>query len=260
LPGPGQAIMPRGRPLPRRPRHLNVTMLLDVVSPLGPIDSLGHPNDRNPMYSRVLLRKGCDPRGCSRVAWQRASWPSQTSALREDPPRNADAGLAVSDFYRPAHGHIWAAVLSLDARPEPVDPVTVADELRREGLLELTGDPGALMALQAGAPSIGGAGRYAGIVVEIATLRRLIDAGQRVAEVGYSLPDDVGTALGEAEARAAQPQSLSGGCVVFAVGDLGHRLGQRGPGRPDPHPLSRRGAYRARVTCLPVTGLYARSS
>lgn len=54
------------------------------------------------------------------------------------------------------------------------------------------------------------AGRYAGIVVEMATLRRLIDAGQRVAEVGYSLPDDVGTALGQAEAMVLEVGQAKG--------------------------------------------------
>ncbi len=62
-----------------------------------------------------------------------------------------ETGLGAEDFYRPAHGHIWAAVVSLDARAEPVDAVTVADELRRHGLLELAGWPGP------GGP----AGRYA---------------------------------------------------------------------------------------------------
>jgi replicative DNA helicase len=131
-----------------------------------------------------------------------------------------DAGLVASDFYRPAHGHIWAAVVSLDAQAEPVDPVTVADELRREGLLELTGGLGALVALQAGAPSIGGAGRYAGIVAEMATLRRLIDAGQRVAEVGYSLPEDVGTALGQAEAMVLEVGQAKGPDSVVSLAEV----------------------------------------
>ena len=37
------------------------------------------------------------------------------------------------DFYKPAHGHVFAAVTPLYARGEPADPVTVADELRRPG-------------------------------------------------------------------------------------------------------------------------------
>src|ERR1700678_2623030 len=53
------------------------------------------------------------------------------------------------DFYKPAHGHIFAAVVSLFERGEPVDAVTVADELRRAGLLEQIGDPTMLVALQA---------------------------------------------------------------------------------------------------------------
>src|SRR4051794_41948890 len=43
------------------------------------------------------------------------------------------------DFYKPAHGHVFDAITSLYSGGEPVDPVTVAEELRRAGLLELIG-------------------------------------------------------------------------------------------------------------------------
>ena len=119
-----------------------------------------------------------------------------SSAARADA---VEAGLVASDFYRPAHGHIWSAVMALDARAEPVDPITVADELRRQDLLDLAGGMGALVALQAGTASIGAAGRYAGIVAEMATLRRLIEVGQRGMETAYGLPDDVGAALDRVE-------------------------------------------------------------
>jgi len=104
------------------------------------------------------------------------------------------------DFYRPAHGHIFDAVCSLYAQGEPVDPVTVADELRRADLLEAAGGPGNLVALQANTPAIANAGRYARIVEEHSLLRRLIGVAAEIAEMGYSVPDNVVATLDRAEA------------------------------------------------------------
>jgi len=108
--------------------------------------------------------------------------------------------LDADDFYKPSHGHIYDAVTSLYAQGEPADPVTVADELARADLLEAVGGPAVLISLQAGTPAIGNAGRYARIVEEHALLRRLIAVAGDIAEIGYSLPDDIAGAVDQAEA------------------------------------------------------------
>ena len=112
----------------------------------------------------------------------------------------AAEACAASDFYKPGHGHVFAAIAALDARGEPADPVTVADELRRAGLLDSVGGPSVLVALQASTPATGNAGRYAAIVEELARLRRLIGVGAEIAELGYKVPDDVDAAVDQAEA------------------------------------------------------------
>lgn len=112
-----------------------------------------------------------------------------------------EAGLSAEAFYKPAHGHIFTAVAGLFGRGDPSDPVTVADELRRAGHLDLAGGPAALVSLQAGTPSIGNAGRYARIVADHSLLRRLIRAAGDIAEMGYGLPDDVAAIVDEAEQR-----------------------------------------------------------
>lgn len=111
-----------------------------------------------------------------------------------------EARLAASDFYKPAHGHVFEAITSLYEQGEPADPVTVADELRRAGVLEGIGGPATLISLQARTPAIGNAARYATIVEEHALLRRLIAVASQIAEMGYSVPDDVLAAIDEAEA------------------------------------------------------------
>ena len=103
------------------------------------------------------------------------------------------------DFYKPAHAHIFDAINVLYNQGEPADPVTVADELARAGLLDSVGGLAALVALQADTPATTNASRYARIVEEHALLRRMISVAGEIAEMGYTIPDDVAAALDHAE-------------------------------------------------------------
>jgi replicative DNA helicase len=113
----------------------------------------------------------------------------------------ADAAgvVTASDFYKPAHGHVYDAVHTLYASGRPVDSVTVADELRRANLLEAIGGPAVLAQIMASTPATTNAGRYAQIVEEYSLLRRLIGVGGEIAELGYSVPEDVTKTLDRAE-------------------------------------------------------------
>jgi replicative DNA helicase len=107
---------------------------------------------------------------------------------------------SAGDFYKPAHAHVFDAITTLYGRGEPADPVTVADELGRAGLLEAAGGLPALVGLQADTPATTNASRYAQIVEEHALLRRLIGVAGEIAEMGYSVPEDVAAAVDQAEA------------------------------------------------------------
>jgi len=98
------------------------------------------------------------------------------------------------DFYKPAHETIFDAMVDLYGRGEPVDPVTTAAELQRRGELGRIGGAPYLHTLSASVPIAANAGYYAEIVREKAILRRLVDAGTRIAQMGYAgegLVDDV---------------------------------------------------------------------
>ena len=110
-----------------------------------------------------------------------------------------EARVDASDFYKPAHGHVFEAVMALYGQGEPVDPVTVAEELRRAELLEALGGKATLLRIQAGTPASANAGHYASIVSELALLRRLIAVAGDIAEMGYEAPDDVTETLDRAE-------------------------------------------------------------
>ncbi len=109
--------------------------------------------------------------------------------------------LSPHEFYRPAHQHVFEAITGLYAAGEPADPVTVAEELDRNGMLEFVGGSGALVALQANTPSTSSAASYARIVHETATLRRLIGVAAEISDIGYSRPDDVRKAVDTAESK-----------------------------------------------------------
>ena len=113
----------------------------------------------------------------------------------------ADAAgvVTASDFYKPAHGHVYDAVHTLYASGQPADSVTVADELRRAGLLDAIGGHAVLAQIMSSTPATTNAARYARIVEEYALLRRLIGVAGEIAELGYSVPEDVSKALDRAE-------------------------------------------------------------
>ena len=91
-----------------------------------------------------------------------------------------------SDFYRPAHEMVFDAVIDLYGRGEPADAVTVADELTKRGQLARIGGAAYLHTLISSVPTAANAGYYARIVRERAVLRRLVEAGTRIVQLGYS--------------------------------------------------------------------------
>src|SRR5215212_6633172 len=90
-----------------------------------------------------------------------------------------------ADFYRPAHQVVFDCILDLYGRGEPADAITVAAELNRTDQLSKMGGAVYLHTLIASTPTAANAGYYAAIVAEQAVLRRLVEAGTRVVQLGY---------------------------------------------------------------------------
>jgi len=91
-----------------------------------------------------------------------------------------------SDFYRPAHEIVYEAILDLYGRGEPADAITVVAELTKRGELQRIGGAPYIHDLMAGVPTAANAGYYARIVRERAVLRRLVEAGTRIVQLGYA--------------------------------------------------------------------------
>jgi replicative DNA helicase len=107
--------------------------------------------------------------------------------------------LRAEDFYRPANGSIFAAVLDLYERREPIDIVTVAETLERAGQLETIGGRTYLSSLANQTPTAVHAVPYGRIVERKAVLRNLISAAGRIAGIGYEDPAEVQEAIDRAE-------------------------------------------------------------
>ena len=107
--------------------------------------------------------------------------------------------LRAQDFYRERHGWIYDAMASLNERHEPLDFVTLTDELERRGQLEEVGGPAYLTDLIASTPTAIYVDHYARIVERTAVLRRLISAAGKIAELAYDESQDMDEVVDRAE-------------------------------------------------------------
>src|SRR5918912_4073581 len=107
--------------------------------------------------------------------------------------------LDAGDFYRESHAKIYRAALALYAKGDPVDAITLVDELEERGELEAAGGKERVHELAALVPATANAGHYAKIVRETATLRGLIRAGGEIARLGWERPGEAGDLVDRAE-------------------------------------------------------------
>lgn len=109
--------------------------------------------------------------------------------------------VRAGDFYKPAHQTVYDIVLDLYGRGEPADAVTVAAELTRSGEIGRIGGAAYLYTLVSGVPTAANAAYYARIVAERAILRRLVEAGTRIVQMGYAGDGDIDQVVDRAQAE-----------------------------------------------------------
>lgn len=140
-------------------------------------------------------------------------------ALDRIPPHNLDAEQSVlgammmdpdavmkamevlrqGDFYRDAHKLIFQVILDLTDRGEPVDLITVSEELRQRNALDKVGGVAYVASLANIVPTAANAEYYARIVEEKALLRSLISVSTRIASLGYEAEEDIDSLINQAE-------------------------------------------------------------
>ncbi len=141
------------------------------------------------------------------------------STIDRIPPHNLEAEMAVigsvlvdremfaavgeivrpSDFYAHVHETIFGVLYELYERGEPLDKITVGEELRRRNVLERVGGLSYISALMDTVQTAASARYYATIVREKSVLRSLIHAGTQITQLGYEGEQDVPAALDRSE-------------------------------------------------------------
>src|SRR3954452_13302714 len=107
--------------------------------------------------------------------------------------------LDASDFYRESHAKIYRAALALYAKGEPVDAITLTDQLEERAELDDVGGRVRLHELAALVPATANSAHYARIVRETSTLRGLIRAGGEISRLGWERPGEAGDLVDQAE-------------------------------------------------------------
>ena len=119
---------------------------------------------------------------------------------RETLPRVIEV-LRPSDFYTEAHRVIYGSMLTLFDRGEPVDVLTLTEELRRGDQLEFVGGPAAVALLVEQGSISAYLGSYTSIVRDRAVLRELIQTSSQIIAQAFEAKDDVQTLVDDAERR-----------------------------------------------------------
>lgn len=142
-------------------------------------------------------------------------------ASNSSPPQNVDAeasllgailidtdaivkiadSISVQDFYDQRHARIYEGLLALYEKRSPIDVLTLADQLRGNGFLEMVGGPAYLTELTNYVPTAAHVEQYADIVAQKALRRRLIAASQDMTLLGQDESKSLKELIEEAEAR-----------------------------------------------------------
>ena len=161
-------------------------------------------------------------------------------------------------FYRPGHQRIFEVIEDLFSRGEPVDPITVSEQLANRASLEAVGGRAFIHSLVTSVPAATNARYYAEIVRENYYLRSLIKVGGEITEMGYRREQPPLELIDRAEQMVFD---ISQSRVVGRV--RAHRRAhhrellrtgaahvRRAPHRRVPDGLSRRGLAHRRVPAL----------
>jgi replicative DNA helicase len=107
--------------------------------------------------------------------------------------------LTVDDFYYPKHSIIFAAINTVFGRSEPIDVIMITEQLTREGNLAKVGGASYLHTLESSVPTAANASYYAGIVADKSVLRKLVESGTRITQMGYAAEGEPSELVNEAQ-------------------------------------------------------------
>ena len=147
--------------------------------------------------------------------------PENNEIISKLPPQNLEAEIALlgalmidkdaiikvadiineEDFYKEAHGKIYAAMRELFARNEPIDILSLSNRLEEKKQLEIVGGRSYLAKLSASVATASHVVNYANIIQRKATLRRLLHVAAEISEDSFQEEDNVDDILDKAEQK-----------------------------------------------------------
>lgn len=150
--------------------------------------------------------------------------PQTSGRTSHQPPQNTDAEasllgailidsdavvkiadvITTEDFYDPRHAHIYEAATHLYERHSPIDVLTLSDQLKSNGHLDMVGGGAYLTELTNYVPTAAHVEQYADIVAQKALRRRLIKAAQEISGLSYDESKELRELIEEAETRLFQ--------------------------------------------------------
>ena len=128
--------------------------------------------------------------------------------------------LLPEDFYREAHRVIYSAMLTLHTKNEPVDMITVVDELKKQDKLEAVGGIAYVTLLANAVPTAANVKYHAKIVEEKSILRQLVEGGTSIASMGYEGAEDVKDIMDQAEKTILQISNRKGSADFIPISDV----------------------------------------
>lgn len=123
--------------------------------------------------------------------------------------------LIAADFYLPQHQKIYSAILILDSRESPVDPLILSEELKNQNQLEAIGGDAYLLEIARNTPSASNVKAYADLVKERSIRRKLIEVSRKIADSAYN-----------PEGRTAEELLNEAERRVFALGEERPKQGE----------------------------------
>jgi replicative DNA helicase len=110
-------------------------------------------------------------------------------------------GNGADVFYAPSHQYIYDAVITLYGKSQPIDAITLQDQMERDGTLDNSGGLAYISDLTGSVPTSANVQHYARIVLDASILRRIISTCSNVIGEAYDSPEDVNEVLDAAESE-----------------------------------------------------------
>lgn len=128
--------------------------------------------------------------------------------------------LSFEDWFLVRHGWIWNAMVTINRRHDPIDHLTVVEELETNGHLAEVGGAAYVISLINKTPSALNVAGYAAIVHRMSIRRRMIEAAQVIARVAHSDETDIDEVITQAQRALAQVTKGYGRKRALVIGEI----------------------------------------